>query len=437
MERCIRNVTSFLAELEAPWVGSKRGDNEYIEPISDMSASLECSPNRPRITVIVAHDGKGASGQFSATQRLVAGLAERGALVDLLCLPAWDRSLSWPRAALSFLRSAVKTLIAVASKCILPSERPQIVITALGQSYASWLREGLVTLMLSSACSILSICTLHSTYCWSWKPTSLKNRLFCALLRQFRAVVVLGPRMRAWLTSRGIDGVKNPSVSQIDNQAEIPALSPEQVQAKQGTSASERVRILFLSSLFESKGYHDLLGALESLDDTLLARISFVLCGAVQPNPFDTRGGTIAQRRASIQAQLSRLQMRGCAVLWCEGKSESEIAQLFYDAQVFILPSYTEAQPLVVIDALVAGCALITTVVGEIGDLVPDDARVSVCPGDQSALAAAIATLVNDDNVRRSIALRGHSLARERFSTTNIMQRWEELILSVLHSSSR
>ncbi len=73
----------------------------------------------------------------------------------------------------------------------------------------------------------------------------------------------------------------------------------------------------------------------------------------------------------------------------------SDVADLFAAADVAVCPSVWEGQPLVVQEALRRGAPLVATDVGGTGE-VAGDAALLVPYGDASALAGAVATLLDD-----------------------------------------
>ena len=76
----------------------------------------------------------------------------------------------------------------------------------------------------------------------------------------------------------------------------------------------------------------------------------------------------------------------------------ADVPSLLAAATVFVLPSRWEGQPLVLQEALRAGAVIVATRVGGIPDLV-GDAAVLVSPGDPSALAAAVSTILTDPSL--------------------------------------
>jgi glycosyltransferase involved in cell wall biosynthesis len=90
-----------------------------------------------------------------------------------------------------------------------------------------------------------------------------------------------------------------------------------------------------------------------------------------------------------------------------------DVPALLAAADVFVLPSQWEGQPLILQEALQAGRPIVATRVGGIPDLTGEDAAVLVPPDDPDALAAAVRQVLTDP----ALAQRLGAAARERART--------------------
>ena len=84
---------------------------------------------------------------------------------------------------------------------------------------------------------------------------------------------------------------------------------------------------------------------------------------------------------------------------------------------VAVLPSYREAQGLVILEAMALSRPVVATRVGGIPEMIDDGVTgLLVAPHDTLRFAAAIVRLLTDHPLADTIARRGHDLVRERFS---------------------
>jgi glycosyltransferase involved in cell wall biosynthesis len=81
-----------------------------------------------------------------------------------------------------------------------------------------------------------------------------------------------------------------------------------------------------------------------------------------------------------------------------------DVPALLGAADVVVVPSTWEGQPLVVQEALRAGRPLVATRVGGIADLTGDHGAVLVPPGDPVALATAVTRILDDPQAAAGLA---------------------------------
>jgi glycosyltransferase involved in cell wall biosynthesis len=94
--------------------------------------------------------------------------------------------------------------------------------------------------------------------------------------------------------------------------------------------------------------------------------------------------------------------------------SDEDLAVLFRAARAHVLVSWCEGFGLTVVEAMAAGCPVVTTRGGSLGEVV-GDAALTVEPDDHAAIGSAIARLVSDGDLRAMLARRGRERA-PRFS---------------------
>jgi glycosyltransferase involved in cell wall biosynthesis len=88
-----------------------------------------------------------------------------------------------------------------------------------------------------------------------------------------------------------------------------------------------------------------------------------------------------------------------------------DVPALLGAADVVVVPSIWEGQPIIVQEALRAGRPLVATRVGGIADLTGDDGAVLIAPGDPAGLATAVTQILDDPEaaVRLAAAARARA----------------------------
>jgi glycosyltransferase involved in cell wall biosynthesis len=110
---------------------------------------------------------------------------------------------------------------------------------------------------------------------------------------------------------------------------------------------------------------------------------------------------------------LARLQLQvralGAPVHFVGARRDAD--QWLRAAEVFVLPSEWEGQPLVVQEAMAAGTPVVATDVGGLHDMVAG-VGLLVGPGDPEAIAEATDRVLADPGLREELAARGREAAR-------------------------
>lgn len=176
---------------------------------------------------------------------------------------------------------------------------------------------------------------------------------------------------------------------------------PEPRLARRIAGSDGMQRILFVGNLSDLKGVADLLNAL-ALPGFATSRLKVTFAG----------GGDIEAYQASAR------QLGIDSFVHFEGWSDQQtVAQLMADADVLVLPSYIEGLPLVILEAMANGVAVVCTPVGEIPLMLADGVNACfVQPGDVAAIAAGLQRVLNEPEFREILERNGRALYEQRFS---------------------
>lgn len=177
----------------------------------------------------------------------------------------------------------------------------------------------------------------------------------------------------------------------------------------QATMAAERpvpprqpgmTRILFLGQLVERKGLHVLVDAFARLD----GRAELLLAGGDWTSPGYPQRVKALARDLGVDGRIHFENHR------------EDVGALLSTADVFVLPSLSEARPRSIIEAMSLGVAVVATDTGGIPSLIePDHTGLLVAPADAAALAESLGRLVRDPELRQRLGTAARRSAARNF----------------------
>ena len=98
--------------------------------------------------------------------------------------------------------------------------------------------------------------------------------------------------------------------------------------------------------------------------------------------------------------------------------------QVFAAADLVVMPSLTEGLPLVALEAMAAGRALVASSVGELPTLLREDAGWLVPAGDEAALAETLRSALASDADRERRASRALARVRGEYGLDRMADRY-------------
>ena len=98
-------------------------------------------------------------------------------------------------------------------------------------------------------------------------------------------------------------------------------------------------------------------------------------------------------------------------------QSQQQVRELLKQADVFVMTSFAEGVPVVLMEAMAAGVPVVATQVAGIPELVRDEhSGLLVAPGDASAAGKAICRLLEDADLRNRLAAVGRQKIELEFN---------------------
>jgi glycosyltransferase involved in cell wall biosynthesis len=129
--------------------------------------------------------------------------------------------------------------------------------------------------------------------------------------------------------------------------------------------------------------------------------------------------------RADLQRHLTRRGLTGDFVF---AGYRTDLDHYLPAFDCFVLPSFTEGLPNVVLEAFAAGVAVVATRVGGTPEVVEDGVNgYLVPPGDPAALAGRIVEILSADARRKAMARRGRARVRDYFTFEGQAQKYLRL----------
>jgi glycosyltransferase involved in cell wall biosynthesis len=191
--------------------------------------------------------------------------------------------------------------------------------------------------------------------------------------------------------------VPSVSISVIPNVIDTSAFRTGQTRSK-NEAKGQTVKLLFVGAVGKLKGEKDLIKALAILRISHPnMKVSFLGYGAEKLQSYcDALGVT------DLVDHLGPVPM-------------DKRLEFFHQADIFILPTYAEAMPISIIEAMASGLAIISTPVGGIPELIEDQENglLFAC-GDIDALAQKIAFLIDNAEARVALGTRARQKVSEQ-----------------------
>lgn len=119
---------------------------------------------------------------------------------------------------------------------------------------------------------------------------------------------------------------------------------------------------------------------------------------------------------------------------WLDNRSP-KLKELFETSSIYVFPSEAENFPIVLLEAMAAGMAIITTAGTGCAEVV-GDAALLVDPGDAPAIREALAFLVNNPEQCRKLGMEARKRMEEHFGWAAVANRYVAQYESILMSRS-
>lgn len=101
---------------------------------------------------------------------------------------------------------------------------------------------------------------------------------------------------------------------------------------------------------------------------------------------------------------------------------------LIKSMDIFAMSSDTEQMPISLLEAMAAGCPVVSTDVGDIAQMLPTSEQVFVTPCDDNALGQALLHLVRSPELRKTLGHACRMRAMEKFDQSQMFAKWSSML---------
>lgn len=233
---------------------------------------------------------------------------------------------------------------------------------------------------------------------WEWK-------LLVKVLEMCSVPVVMNNDSEKTLREENFKNVRF-----LPNPLGIGAL--EKISKMQGKKERISRRVLYCGHVLKTKGMVELVEACAKIPN-----IELRVVGKCMPN-IEEELYAIA---LNYKKDISWLNIVGEV-------THNEVIEEMFDTDIFILPSYTEGFPNVILEAMACGCPIIATNVGAIPEMLnidEDPCGLCIEPQKTEEIYDAINLLLNDEDLKKSFAQKAQKRVNEMYAMPKV---WEQLV---------
>ena len=166
----------------------------------------------------------------------------------------------------------------------------------------------------------------------------------------------------------------------------------------------EENTILFVGHITKNKGVYELAEAFLKLE----TKSKLLLIG---PYEFNTKLDLLNILREKVND-----------VVFLGEMNKVEVLKAMRKAKIFVLPSYTEGFPNVILEAMSCSSAIIATNVGAIPDMLDNEAGICINPKSSIELLEAFNLLMLNDNIYSKIKQNAFNIVKDKYSIELVLK---------------
>lgn len=228
--------------------------------------------------------------------------------------------------------------------------------------------------------------------------------LLTILLKHIEKAIVMDMASYNALKEYGVDNVDylpNPLSADVDKIIE-----------SHNNTQRNPYKLLFAGHIIAAKGVFELVEACKGIKNIKLQLLGHITDNETKQRLLDIAGPD-AENWLSIPGN----------------KTQEEVIQEMLSCSVFVLPSYSEGFPNVILESMACGCPIISTPVGAIPEMLDIDSDhpcgICVMPKDIDSLHQAIVRLLNEQKFASQLGLNAYRRVHSHYTMPII---WKQLV---------
>ena len=370
---------------------------------------------RPHVVVVAqGPPARGGISSFATTVVEDAGLA-RSFSVEML-----NTTRQAERAAGTLSGQNLRNAVVDTARTFRAARAADVVHVQTALMPALPLLRALALCAAARAGGAAVLCHVHSGRVNSGQPEAFEpSRPIRFLLRRLAVVdaVLTVSRPGAQVLQRLLPRTR---VEPVDNAVETSSFTTAPLEGSPPT-------LLYVGTLSVRKGLADLVQALQ------------LLAGRGGPAyRLQVVGGSAEVGEQEADAMRAAVRDAGHGDALLGSQSPAQVREHLRAADVFVLPSHWEGQPIAILEAMATGLPVVVTSVGANPDVVRDGVDGRVVPShDPAALADALEQVLGSDDLRRRMGAAARTRAVERHDVAQLSDRLAGLYRDVAGRRSR
>ena len=224
--------------------------------------------------------------------------------------------------------------------------------------------------------------------------------------------------------------IKNPEKIKVIPNG-LPELNKGIVKSPKHYKEGERFNLFFMNNMIVSKGYVDVLLAVDTLINELHRNVTCVFAGKFMLLKDDNTFKTAEDAKIWFDTFVEKKHLND-RVMYLPSVFDEKKVEEFRKAHVFMLPSYYEfeGQPTAILEALSYGCVPVVTPFSLIPDMVDDSCGRFVEARTPTSIVNAIVNLMDNSSVYQLLSKNAY----DRFNKDFTQEAYAQRILSVVET---